>query len=125
MPSLYHHPELYDRLRDSGVPDRFVRGIKNTYEQVISIAPMTSPEGLTVHVLSIDLVAENRQSVCTSPLAMYPWHASQLAISDGELVARKFNLALRRATARTGWDVVFDPDGPKPVVVESSTELHV
>lgn len=123
MASLYHHPLLWDRLKDCGVVDRFVRGVKCTHEHVVSVYAATSPEGIVGHMLSVQLVTDGKQVLSETPLAFYPHQSLPLAEEDGKVVSAKLHLSLRTADPRVGWQTVSDPDGPKVIATASDDIL--
>ncbi len=112
---LYHNPHLESRMLQCGVVDRFVRNIEGTYEQVLSLAITTDPNGIAHGVLAVDLVSKDRSLVASTVLAVYPLSAQPHAQEDGLLVSRKLGLTLRRCNPQTGWEIVRDADHPDSV----------
>ena len=112
MSSLYTHPQLYDRMKDWGPVDRYIRAGRDTYEHVISVGPVTADRGMACHLLSLDLVDQSGNPIHRVMLALYPWQALAGAESDAQLVGRKLSLCYRRSDPQVGWQVQYDPDGP-------------
>lgn len=110
--SLYHNPQLGERMIHAGVVDRFLRVVGDAWEQVLSLAIATDHNGLAHAVLAVDLVAQDKSIAGSTPLAVYPLSAQIQAQEDALLVSRKLGLTLRRCNPNVGWEIVRDADHP-------------
>jgi hypothetical protein len=94
--------------------DRFVRLPGQAMEGVLSLVVSTSVEGV-VHVsIVLEYVVHGNPPSVTIPLAIYPLSQQAHAQEDALLLARRWELSLRRARPGTGWEWVRIADEQTP-----------
>lgn len=111
MPEMYHHQMLGTRRLKLGSIDRFPCTPHGVCEHIVSVTMMTSPEGIIVWALSIDMIDQQRQGITAVPLAYYPTRDSLHCYEDARRLGVNLRLSVRLASEAIGWNYVYDPDG--------------
>lgn len=125
MPEGYNHTELAKRAERVATLPYLVPTIDGPAENVISVMPGTSKEGISCWCLCIDLILFDGPCLLSGLLAYYPFTDGLKALEDGLHLAYTCNLPCRAATSTTGWNRLREHDQDDPGVVPPGWNFEV